>query len=169
MSHAWRPLFVVVGILAIIFVARAIFVPADFMAKNGDYKYQWHRVGNEEEWKNFPVKYKGGIEFCGDCHDDEFEDITASKHAMIQCENCHGPALNHADEDNPDPEKLTIDRGRDLCLRCHAKLPYRPITYNELPEGQITLLLQDPEDHNPDEQCVECHDVHKAEIKEELL
>lgn len=163
MSHAWRPLFVVVGLLATILIARAVLIPSDFVAKNGDYKYQWHRVGNEEEWKNFTVKYKGGKEYCGECHDDQYTMINASKHANVQCENCHGPALGHPEEA---PEKLAIDRSRELCLRCHAKLPYRPKTYNELPQGPITLAMQDPDEHNTDTECVECHDVHKADFKE---
>jgi len=162
MSHGWRPLFVFIAVLILFFIVRAALVPADFMAKNGDYKYQWHRLGNEEEWKNFKVKYKGR-EYCGECHDDQYEAITSSKHAKVQCENCHGPAIDHPE----DPETLTIDRSRALCLRCHAKLPYRPSTYYGLPEGPIRLAMQDPEEHNPDMKCVTCHDVHRTEFKED--
>ncbi len=160
-SHVLRPVFVIIGFLVLIFVARMIFVPSDFKAANGDYKYQWHRMSNEDEWKNFEVKYKGRDE-CGECHDEIFESITLSRHALVQCENCHGPMREHPE----DPEMLEIDRSRGLCLRCHAYLPYRPVTYAGLPEGPVDFLMQDPEEHNPEYECVECHDVHKADFKD---
>ncbi|MFA5353388.1 MAG: hypothetical protein WC291_04100, partial [Thermodesulfovibrionales bacterium] len=138
MSHAWRPLFLVLILVGVVLIARAIIVPKDFMAKNGDYKYQWHRVGNEEDWKNFPVKYKGR-DFCGQCHAAQLGLVTASKHAMVQCENCHVMAderkathLVDLKESFQYPLKISIDRTRDLCLRCHAKLTYRPAVYAQL-------------------------------------
>ncbi|NTU42593.1 MAG: cytochrome C [Nitrospirales bacterium] len=171
MSHAWRPLFLVLLLVAGVLTARAFVVPKDFMAKNGDYKYQWHRVGNEEDWKNFSVKYKGR-EFCSQCHPDHITKVTASKHAMVQCENCHvqvdaKKASHPVDlkEAFQYPLSLGIDRSRDLCLRCHAKLPYRPAVYTQLAEGPIPMKMQDGEQHNPGVECVTCHDVHSAGFK----
>lgn len=160
MSHAWRPLFVVLAVVGLLLVVRGFIVPSDFQAKNGDYKYQWHRGGNEDEWKNFKVKHQGR-DYCKDCHSGQYGDVIASKHAMVQCENCHGPAIEHPDN----PQKLTIDRSRQLCLRCHAKLPYRPAIYTGLASGPIPLKTQDGEQHNPGIECVACHDVHKAGFK----
>lgn len=159
-GYIYKPIYVLIFLLVLIGVARAIFVPADFKAVNGDYKYQWHRVSSEDFWKGFKVKYQGR-KYCEDCHEDQVNMIKASKHAMIQCENCHGPAIEHPEN----PEKLTIDKSRDLCLRCHAKLPYRPATYAMLPTGPIELKMQDGEEHNTDYECVECHDVHKTDFK----
>jgi predicted CXXCH cytochrome family protein len=93
-----------------------------------------------------------------DCHSEQYEMIKESKHAKIQCENCHGPAIEHP----ANPEKLTIDTKRELCLRCHAKLPYRPEVYSELSTGPIPLKMQDPDEHNPGTECITCHDVHMA-------
>jgi len=160
MSHPFRFLLLVIAVAAFILIVRAIIVPSDFKVHNGDYKYQYYRTGNVEEWKNFEVKYQGR-EYCQDCHPEEYEKIVNSKHAMNQCENCHGPAYNHPDE----VEKLTIDRSRDLCLRCHAELSYRPNSYAELPSGPIELIMQNPEEHNPGEECVLCHDPHAADFK----
>ena len=159
-SHILRPIYILIVVVIAGLVARSFFVPADFKAVDGDYKYQWHRVGSEDFWKNFTVKYKGTT-YCADCHTDKFDLIKVSKHAMIQCENCHGAALDHPEN----PEKLVVDKSRELCLRCHAKLPYRPVTYTALPKGNIAFKMQDPDEHNPEYQCVECHDVHKADFK----
>ena len=141
--------------------ARMIFVPS-FTAANDDYRYQWHRVANEAEWKDVKVKYQGS-ESCKDCHADQFNAVAASVHAKVSCENCHGPAIDHPDN----PAKLAIDRSRELCLRCHANLPYRNQDYKELPKGAVKLKMVGPDEHNPgtDVQCIACHDAHKAAFK----
>ena len=64
---------------------------------------------------------------CKDCHADKIEMISKTPHAIIECENCHGPAgtpegILHYDADKR--AKLPIDRSREQCLRCHAKLAY---------------------------------------------
>ena len=43
--------------------------------------YGWHRLGNEEEWKNkiINVKYQGK-EYCKDCHADKYESINKTPH-----------------------------------------------------------------------------------------
>lgn len=141
--------------------ARKILVPS-FQAVDGDIRYQWHRVDNEKEWKDFPVKHKGS-DYCMDCHEDLYANIMASKHAKVQCENCHNPALDHP----ANPPKLTIDKSRDLCLRCHASLPYRRDVYAELPDkGVIPLKMKDPDEHNTGIECVTCHNPHIAGLNE---
>ena len=152
---------IVFAVLAAVVAARKIIVPS-FAAVNGDYRYRWHRVANEQEWKNFPVSYKDNDRaYCSGCHPEEAAKMAASVHADIQCEDCHGPVDNHPDN----PARLPIDRNRNLCLRCHAKLPGRPTLYAQLPGKTIQLVLQDPEKHNPGIECVTCHDPHKAALK----
>jgi hypothetical protein len=159
-----------VGIVAIVSLggligARMIIAPS-FSAVAGDYRYQWHRVANEQEWKDIAVKHQGNS-YCKDCHSAEVEKVAVSAHAKVLCETCHGPAYNHP----ADPKKLSVDKGRHLCLPCHSNLPYRPSAYNELPVEEIrpqpvtTLKMINPDDHNPDLECVACHDPHRAEFK----
>lgn len=154
---------VVITILAVAGVigARMIIVPS-FTPANNDYRYQWHRVANQQEWKDFKVKYQGSA-YCQDCHIDQYNKISASVHAKIQCENCHGAAIDHPDK----PEKLIIDKSRELCLRCHASLPYRTAVYKELPQKNLQLKMVNPDEHYAGEnmQCVTCHDPHKANFK----
>lgn len=106
--HVWRPLFVVLGIVALILVARQVIVPKDFGVYGKGYTYGWHRKSNEAEWKAIKPKYRGR-EYCTDCHEEQIKSILGSPHAPIQCENCHGPALDHPDI----PEKLPITRDRE--------------------------------------------------------
>ncbi len=153
-SHVWRPLYVVIGLVALVLVVRSFVVPEDFGIGERGYMYGWHRQGNEQEWKEFPVKYRTTA-YCRDCHEEKLASLGASPHAPIECENCHGPALGHPD----DPPALAIDRSRDLCLRCHFPLPYPT-------SGRRAIPGIDPRAHNPEEPCVTCHNPHHPNLEE---
>ncbi|QWR76826.1 hypothetical protein [Candidatus Magnetomonas plexicatena] len=171
MSHAWRPVILVVGAAVFLLIFRTIYVPSDFTAKNGDYKYQWHSLRDEKYWMDYPVKHMGQ-EFCGQCHPDKVEKITASGHQKVQCESCHAmtskPATKHPVDLKEDFKYLLeigVDSSRELCKRCHAKLPYRPAEYSESSKGTVKFKMIDPKIHNAGIECVTCHDVHTAGFK----
>ncbi len=153
-NHILRPLFAVIGIVVLILLARMVIVPKDFGIGERGYMYGWHRKSNEEDWKKIKVKYMGR-EYCKDCHQDKYDKIKDTPHAIIQCENCHGPA-NDAKGDHPSEErpKLVIDKSRAHCLRCHFPLPYPT-------SGRAKIKGIDPDKHNPDIECSTCHNPHK--------
>lgn len=153
-SHVWRPLYVLIGLVALVLLVRFFVVPDDFGAHEAGYMYGWHRKGNEQEWKAQPVKHRTAA-YCRECHADKIESLGASPHGRIECENCHGPALGHPD----DPPALAIDRSRELCLRCHARLPYPT-------SGRRDIRGIEPGDHNPGEPCVSCHNPHHPNLEE---
>ena len=153
-NHVFRPLWVAIGLVALVLIVRQFVVPSDFGVHGRNFTYGYYRSGNVDEWKNFPVKY-GGRDLCADCHEEKNNQLNDSKHRTIQCENCHGPVLNHPEE----PEKLVIDTSRELCLRCHAFLPY--------PTSQRSLLPGiDSVEHNPGSVCSECHNPHKPALED---
>lgn len=148
--HVLRPLYVILALVAVILIVRSLLVPKDFGIQERGYMYGWYRLGNEKEWKAFKVKFRGW-NYCQDCHTKQVHQVGASRHSIIECENCHGPAQDHPAE----PPKLLLDRGRELCLRCHTFLPY--------PSSQRSEIKGiNPEAHNPGGKCVACHDPHKA-------
>ncbi|BCR06937.1 c-type cytochrome [Desulfuromonas versatilis] len=153
-NHVWRPLFVVIGLVVIILLIRMAYVPADFGVGERGYMYGFHRQGNEQEWKEFQVKYRGAA-YCAECHEENSSEISASGHGRIQCENCHGAAFGHPE----DPESLAIDRSRELCLRCHAAL----VTPSS---GRAQLPGIDATQHNPGMECSECHNPHNPSLEE---
>lgn len=153
-NHVLRPLWVAIGVVLVILLARYLVVPADFGVNGRNFTYGFHRLSNVKEWQDFKVKYKGKIS-CEECHSENFADNMASKHRVIQCENCHDPAIDHPEN----PEKLTVDRSRALCLRCHASLPYPG-------SGRMAMKTINPETHNPEAECSECHNPHKPELEE---
>ena len=152
-DHVWRPLILVFVVVAIFFGIRTFLVPKDFKVYDKGFMYSYHRKSNEAEWANFKVKYKGR-EYCADCH-DEYGRNMSSPHKIIQCENCHGPAVDHPDN----PDKLPIDRSRELCLRCHIKLLYPT-------SKRAEIKGIDPEKHHPEAACYTCHDPHHPNLEE---
>ena len=147
-NHVLRPLVVVIVIVLLLLAARAVLIPADFGVHERGYMYGWHRKSNEQEWKNIQVRYKTSAG-CAQCHPEKQSELAQSPHAIISCENCHGPALEHP----KDPVGYHIDRTRALCIRCHAKLPY-----GNTPRGKIRGI--DPEHHYAQAECVMCHIPH---------
>jgi len=145
---------VVIGLVVFILLFRAFYVPDDFGAQDRGYTFGFHRLSNEQEWKDYPAKYKDSA-YCNACHDDKVAELAGAHHATIPCENCHGPALAHPDK----PEALAIDRSRELCLRCHARLTM-PFS------GRNNIPGIDPITHNGGEACVDCHNSHNPSLEE---
>jgi hypothetical protein len=152
-NHVLRPLWVVLAGIALLLVVRHFMVPDDFGKQGESFTYNFHRASNVDEWKDFKVKYRGR-EYCQECHEENVESILGSPHEIIQCENCHGPAIDHPDN----PEALAIDTSRAQCLRCHSYLPYPTSQRSELPGI-------DPKEHNTDSECIECHNPHNPDLE----
>lgn len=150
-NHVLRPLWVALGIVGLVLLLRQFMVPDDFGIHGRSFTYGFHRLSNIEEWRAVPVKYRGKAG-CQECHQAEASAAGTSPHRDIQCENCHGPAMAHPDS----PAALSINRSRELCLRCHARLPY-PTTLRG------TLNGIDPATHYSDTLCSECHNPHKPD------
>lgn len=157
-NHVWRPLFVVIVLIVCVLLGRKWYLPSDFGVHARGYTFGYHRLSNEQEWKQFPPKFRNNDDsnsYCLDCHSDQVELLTASLHQMIPCENCHTAAREHPEL----PEKLPIDRSRELCLRCHSKLVMPSSGRNEIP-GIV------PDDHNEGMACTDCHNPHKPSLEE---
>ena len=152
-NHVFRPLFVVIAGVALLLLVRHFIVPSDFGVHGESFTFGFHRLSNIDDWKNFKVKYRSK-EYCRECHEEKVEENLDSPHSVIQCENCHGPAIDHPE----DPEVLPIETSRLLCRRCHAYLPYPQSNRSDMP-------AIDPEEHNPDENCVECHNPHNPDLE----
>ena len=153
-NHVLRPLWLAIAFVAIVLLARYIIVPKDFGVQGDSFTFNYHRASNVQEWKDFPVSYLGK-EVCVECHEDQGAAQDASAHSIIQCENCHGPGKDHPETE--DPATMLIDRSRLLCLRCHADLQYANTSRADIPGI-------DPNEHNTESQCVECHDPHTADF-----
>jgi hypothetical protein len=152
--HVLRPLWLAIGIVAVVLIARHFMVPADFGVHGESFTYNYYRLSNVQEWKDFPVKYQGQAR-CARCHEENAAEHAASKHAMIECENCHGPGVGHPKQ----VKTLPIDGSRESCLRCHEYLPY--------PSSQrMALPAVVGEKHKPRRECRACHNPHHPDREE---
>ncbi len=152
-SHVFRPLWLVLIFTVLFLIVQFFYVPKDFGIHERGYMYGWYREGAIDDWEKFKVKYQGS-DYCNNCHPDKYESIMMTVHAIIQCENCHGPAIDHPS----DPPKLNIDKSRQHCLRCHYLLPYPT-------SGRANIKGVDPEKHNPDIECSMCHNPHNPSLE----
>jgi len=153
-NHVLRPLWLAIAVVAMVLIARVFLVPEDFGVHGESFTYNYYRLSNVQEWKDFPAKYQGR-ERCARCHDEQSENNAASKHASIQCENCHGPGAGHPKK----VKQLAIDGSRELCLRCHQSLPY--------PSSQRAALPAiDGATHMKKKECRKCHDPHMPDLED---
>ena len=153
--HVLRPLGVAIGLVVVILIGRVFMVPDDFGVHGESFTYNYHRLSNVQEWKDFPVKYQGR-EYCADCHRRNVRTLDRSTaHSAIECENCHGPGVGHPD----DVENLPIDRSREQCLRCHALLEYPT-------SGRAVVPGIEDRMHMRRKQCAECHNPHDPREKD---
>jgi len=154
-NHVWRPFIVAAAAVVILLVVRAWYVPEDFGVHGRNFTYGFHRLSDIDFWAGFKVKYRTR-EYCRECHEENVASILDSPHGAIQCENCHGPAIDHPDDDT----SLAITGSRLLCLRCHAFLPYPQSNRSDV----IPPVVSD--DHNPGENCIVCHNPHNPDPEE---
>ncbi|HWR13293.1 MAG TPA: multiheme c-type cytochrome [Terriglobales bacterium] len=93
------------------------------------------------------VKY-AGHKACEDCHADILETKLAGKHKGVNCEACHGPLANHAED--PAAVVPQLPDTKVLCARCHEANAAKPSTFPQV----VT------KDHAGDAACNSCHKPH---------
>jgi len=147
--HVLHPLWLAIALVGLILLARQFMVPDDFGIHGDSFTYNYYRLSNVQEWKDFPVKYQGN-ESCLECHEDNVKKHRRSPHKRVQCENCHGPSGNHPD----DVEYLPLNKERGLCLRCHADLGYPASSAR----SDLPAIVD--RRHKRKRECVSCHNPH---------
>ncbi len=94
-----------------------------------------------------PVHF-AGHQTCESCHSDELDVKKKGKHVTVNCEACHGPLANHADDPaDVTPPKLDT---ATLCVRCHAASEAKPKTFPQVVAA----------DHANGVPCETCHQPH---------
>jgi hypothetical protein len=141
------PLFAIfIGLFLLI---RHLLIPDSF----GEYGH--YRGNSIKENAEFTMNY-AGKEACAECHDDMAAIIASDAHHGLSCEVCHGPELDHATY--ADSIRAFKPSGRKFCGLCHALHPAR---------NPKVIVQIDLNDHNADQDCVECHNPHKPwELKD---
>ena len=129
-----------VGLIAFI-VIRAAVIPKSFG------QYGPYRGKALTEITARPLSY-AGHEVCEGCHPDVYELKSKSAHAHVNCESCHGPQANHADD--PGTVKPQLPEVTKLCVRCHSENIAKP-------QGFPQMNVQE---HSSGQPCNTCHKPH---------
>jgi len=140
----WRPLVILLAILASYLGGRGFFIPPSF------YQYGHYRGNALVDLASHPVHF-AGRKACMDCHDSIVEKPYHNLHKTVSCETCHGPSLTHAEDPSTPPQSKPMEKA--WCARCHAANSARPKSF-----PQIVLS-----EHYPSKDCMTCHISLKME------
>ena len=144
-GHLFRLAGVFVAGLLIFLVIRGFLVPKSF----GQFGH--YRANAVTEIAARPIKF-AGHESCEGCHADVLDKKKNGKHTGVNCEACHGPQAQHADDPTAvKPDKLDT---AVLCARCHEANAAKPRNFPQL----------DTEEHSTGLPCDTCHQPHSPVI-----
>ena len=140
-AHLVRLGLILLAGLGLFAIARQSVVPADF----GQYGH--FRPGALSDVRSKAPVY-GGRAACEPCHQEVVDVLTASRHAHIGCEACHGPQYAHTED--PVAHKPVLPDTLVLCARCHDKNSARP---RVVPQVMV-------DEHSGGAPCKTCHQPH---------
>lgn len=144
-GHLFRLAAVFVAGLLIFLVIRGFLVPKSF-GQLGHY-----RANAVTEIAARPIRF-AGHESCEGCHADVLDKKKNGKHAGVNCEACHGPQAQHADDPTSGkPDKLDT---AVLCARCHEANAAKPRNFPQV----------DTAEHSTGLPCDTCHQPHSPVI-----
>ena len=140
-GHLFRFAGLFVLAFLIFLVVRGFVVPKSF----GEYGH--YRGAAITEIAALPIKF-AGHQACENCHTDIAATKNLGKHVHVNCEACHGPLANHANDPasvTPTPPDTAV-----LCARCHTASAAKPKDFPQV----------DPADHSGGAPCKTCHNPH---------
>ena len=140
-EHLVRLAVVFAVVLLVFVLIRAHFIPKSF----GEYGH--YRGDALAELASKPMHY-AGHQACEDCHSDEATMKKAGMHAGVNCEACHGPLAQHA-EDPASVVPQLPDTGV-ICARCHEANIAKPKDFPQVVSAE----------HSGGAVCKSCHQPH---------
>jgi hypothetical protein len=107
-----------------------------------------------------------GSQACLECHTPIQQTLNKTRHAQVgtQCENCHGPAANHAANDYDPLSRPLVDTAGTLCGACHSG-PQHPIYEEWKTSGHATVVG----DMNPATRISSCGRCHSGSVRVSLV
>jgi hypothetical protein len=107
-----------------------------------------------------------GGQACLECHTPIQQKLNLTRHGQVgvQCENCHGPAAEHAANDYDPLSRPLIDIAGTLCGTCHSG-PQHP-TYGEWAASGHAKVVTDL---NPPDRISSCGRCHSGSVRVSLV
>lgn len=152
-KHIWRVVILLTIGAVFVVSGRHFLVPASF-GKMGHFRYD--SIG---EYMAKPVMH-GGDASCAKCHQDKYDTHAKGKHAVVRCENCHGPLALHV-ADGKKIAAAEVHQSWELCELCHQPLKSRPRDFPQV-DFRAHLIAKDipVKGAIPAKVCFMCHDPH---------
>ncbi|HJN53334.1 MAG: cytochrome c3 family protein [Pseudomonadales bacterium] len=166
---AWSHIKRMFSVIAAATIAFLLFV---WLTAPPEWNYDltfWHDRDALKRLAAQPMVY-GGIESlssskrnisCKSCHEDVTKTVRRRKHKQVSCEACHGPLLDHV-QDDAKVAAARIDESTWDCLNCHEPFINRPI---EFPQFELTDNFNKHQEYEggefePGTTCNKCHRAH---------
>jgi hypothetical protein len=144
-GHLFRLAAVFLVGLLLFLVIRGLLVPRSF----GQYGH--FRGKAIAEIADHPVHF-AGHQACETCHADVADKKKDGRHVRVNCEACHGPLAQHADDPTSvQPPKLDA---AVLCVRCHEQNAAKPKAFPQVASAE----------HSSGLACDTCHQPHSPAI-----
>ena len=107
-----------------------------------------------------------GSQACFECHTPIQQTVSQTRHAQVgvQCENCHGPAANHAANDYDPASRPFLPYDGATCGTCHSG-PRHP-TYEEWRTSKHSKVVADL---NPPDRISSCGRCHSGSVRVSLV
>jgi Cytochrome c554 and c-prime len=107
-----------------------------------------------------------GFQACLECHSPIQQTLAKTVHVQVgvECENCHGPAANHAANDYDPLTRPVVDYAGTLCGTCHSG-PKHPI-YEEWQSSEHSEVVTDL---NPPDRISSCGRCHSGSVRVNLV
>jgi predicted CXXCH cytochrome family protein len=147
MKHLIRAGAILFGIVFLAFVLPRLLETPPSLEDFGFYPKSPEE--NARVWASQPLQFADPAE-CRSCHETNYVTWQESPHRNVLCENCHGPAVAHIEEN----VRLDIDTSPELCLQCHGQAVGRRADFPQV----------DPAEHAGQQGCVSCHDPHSPQF-----
>jgi hypothetical protein len=106
---------------------------------------------NARAWAALTPRFAGAAT-CTACHGRQAAAQDASIHVDVSCEDCHGPAADHAASDIAARSVVLAKPPSSICARCHTATTGRPAAF-----PQVDLAT-----HYVGGPCLRCHDPHSV-------
>lgn len=143
--HLLRPALILLAGVGVFLVVRSAVIPKNF----GEYGH--YRPAALDLVRSHPIAY-AGHQTCGVCHQDEAKVHDAGMHAHVNCEACHGPLADHAQDPASHVPKLPVVA--DLCRTCHEKDAAKPANFPQVATAE----------HSGGVACDTCHQPHSPHL-----